>query len=111
MENEKKFFYANAAETAVSQFDFTIKFIRQGAAEGARAAVEKAMVTGATTVEMTPAVLDEFSVGMSPTHAKALAAGLVLAVSDYEKKVGPIALDKKFQDRYDLMTKTLRETK
>ena len=91
MDSEKnKFFYCNAAEIAVSPYDFSFKFIRNGSPEGAK---EGAKVQ--------PAKLDEFTVSMSPAHAKVLLSGYFRAILDYEKSVGPIAVEANSQDEFN----------
>lgn len=85
MVGEQKFFYTNGMELAVSAYDVTLKFLRNGAMSTVGA--EKGV-----TVEATIEVLDTLVVGMSPSHAKALVPGLMLAITQYEKQHGKIPL-------------------
>lgn len=89
MESDAKFFYANALEVAVSPFDFSLKFMRQG--------------TPAEAVHNVPspaATLDAMIVGMSPTHAKAMLSGLFKAVMGYESENGTISVPAEVQAEF-----------
>ena len=90
MSNEGKFFYSNGLEVAVSPFDFNLKFLRQGAPENAEAGKLLA-----------PSRLDEIIVAMSPSHAKAMLAGLYSAVMDYETNIGPITISNEDQKKFN----------
>ena len=48
-----------------------------------------------------PIKLAELTVAMSPSHAKAMSAGFYTAIANYEKQLGPIALDAKTQKAFD----------
>ena len=89
MDTEKKFFYANSLEVAVSPYDFSLKFSRQGPPENIKSGEPPK-----------PNKLDEFTVSMSPVHAKAMLAGLYRAVGEYEKNVGQIVLPKHQETEY-----------
>ena len=89
MDSDGKFFYTNAMEVAVSVYDFTFKFIRQGAAPPKPGATQAAVLR-----------LDEMAVSMSPAHAKAMLSGIFKAVLDYEKQFGHIALEKETEQQF-----------
>lgn len=90
MESDNQFFYANGLELAVSPFDITLKFLRQGAPEGAAAGVD-----------LQPKRIAELSVAMSPGHAKAMLAGLYTSIMEYEQKVGEIAVPSETQEKFN----------
>lgn len=90
MEKENKFFYANGLEIAVSPFDFNLKFLRQGTSTDAKPGEI-----------LPPARLDELIVSTSPAHAKAMLASLFKTVLDYEKNIGPIALNIEAATEFD----------
>jgi hypothetical protein len=89
MDTEKKFFYSNSLELAVSPYDFSLKFLRTGVAAG---------TTPGNAIVFVP--LDEIIIAMSPGHAKAMLSGLYKSVVDYEKTIGPITIDKAGQDEF-----------
>ena len=89
MDTEKKFFYSNALELAVSPYDFSLKFLRTGVAAGT--------TPGVATI---PVPLDEIIIAMSPGHAKAILSGLYKSVIDYENTFGSITIDKARQDEF-----------
>lgn len=95
---DEQFFYANGLELAVSPYDITLKFLRQGTPEGA-----------APGVELQPKRIAELSVAMSPVHAKAMLSGLYTAIMGYEESVGAIALpaeaQKTFNETFALLLK------
>lgn len=112
MDDELKFFYTNSVETAVSQFDFTLKFMRQGTTNPTQADAVTAATSGGVLAGTRPPVTrDELSVAMSPTHAKALFIALANAVLDYEKNVGRIPFDKTYEDRFEQLQKRIRDQK
>jgi hypothetical protein len=81
MNTDKNFFYANGMELAVSTYDISLKFLRNGSPSNAVPGVPNA-----------PARLDEIIVAMSPGHAKAMLAGLYKTIVDYEENIGPITI-------------------
>ncbi|MDP1639116.1 MAG: DUF3467 domain-containing protein [Candidatus Nitrotoga sp.] len=97
MESEKQFFYCNSLEIGVSQFDFSLKFIRQGTPVNSKAG------------NVTPERVAELTVVMSPAHAKAMLPGFLKAVNDYEKNIGKIAVDKAIQNKFDETFNTINK--
>lgn len=96
MSIEGKFFYANSLEVAVSPFDISMKFMRNG--------TETAQKPAATS-EINPnaaiSVLDAMTVSMSPSHAKAMVPALLRLVQEYEKQFGRIPLGADIQATWD----------
>lgn len=90
-----KFFYCNATEIAVTPYDFNITFFRQGASKSASPQEGKEV-----SMQVAPVRLDEMTVAMSPSHAKAMLSGFFQAVRDYEKNVGPITTDAVAEQRF-----------
>ncbi len=92
-----KFFYANGVELGMSQYDFNFKFLRQSASQN-RTVQGQGLITASNVPY---AIVDEFTVAVSPPQAKALLAATFLAVRDYEKKFGRITVDKDVQAHFD----------
>lgn len=86
---EDKFFYANGAEMAVTPYDVTMKFLRNGSSTSS---VGSAPNTAGAPMEATPTILDTMSVSMSPSHAKTVAAAMLHLIREYEKQYGTIPL-------------------
>lgn len=89
MEAEKLFFYSNGLELAVSPYDITFKFLRQGAPDN-----------GQPGVELQPKKLDEITVALSPGHAKAMLTMLYNSINGYERQVGIIPLQERDQQAF-----------
>lgn len=83
MSDEKKFFYANAVEVGVTPYDVSLKFMRSGSADAPLTAT-------AVTKNVQLVKIDEFIIGMSPQHAKAMLPSLTSAVAQYEQMYGTI---------------------
>lgn len=94
MDSDGNFFYANALEMAVSQFDFSFRFLRQGAAP------PKLSVAPGSAQQTGILRLDAMVVGMSPSHAKAMVGAIFKAVREYEKTYGKIPVEKAVEDDY-----------
>ena len=91
MDSDKQFFYANSLELAISPYDFTFKFLRQGAPDGVLQQGQP----------LPPKRIDELSVAMSPAHAKAMIAAQFKAIIAYEKQFGKIAFETEKQNEFD----------
>jgi hypothetical protein len=93
---QENFFYANGLELAVSVFDVTLRFIRNGAAPGS-----------VPTQGAKPVRFADFSISMSPSHAKAMMVPLVNAIREYEKAHGKIPVEAKDQQAWDSLNKAV----
>ncbi len=92
MEVTKQFFYCNGAELTVSPFDINLKFLRQVMPED----------TVPNTDQQIKLVKEaEFTVAMSPAHAKVFLNALFMSVINYEKNIGPISLQSEQQQLFD----------
>lgn len=96
--NNDDFFYANGLELGVSPYDFTFKFLRQSPQDNA---------AGGDNVPSQQNA--QFSISMSPTHAKSILAGLLDAVSVYEQTVGKIPLPADQQGKLDETLSKIRK--
>lgn len=92
------FFYANAMELAVSPYDFSLRFIRN-------AAGQVALPEGVRTGEVPVVTRASMTVGMSPTHAKAMLPALVNAVLRYEEQLGKLTIPQEMQTAFDALFK------
>ena len=90
MGDEAKFFYANAVFLAVSNYDVSMRFVRNEPAADAQPGPGSQVV-----------VADTFTVAMSITHAKSMLPVLMDAVVQYEKLFGKQALAPELQVKYD----------
>jgi hypothetical protein len=98
--SEPRFFYANSTEVGMSGYDMTLKFMRNGTPGDVGQYASPGGVTQAQTV-----VQDILAVGMSPSHAKAVVAGLLRAVLSYEEQYGKIPLPPETQSVWDAVRK------
>lgn len=96
------FFYTNGVELGSSNYDINIKFLRVGTKNSVGL---EAPQGGTETIR--PTVLDEISVVMSPSHAKALFVNLSTAIKAYERDFGTIPVAKEVQGHYDSLLKKL----
>lgn len=84
MEPTPTLFYTNAMELALSAYDVTLRFLRNGSDNSAAA--------GPGPTESKVVVLDSLIVSMSPSHLKAMMPALIIAIVEYEKMFGSIPL-------------------
>ena len=96
---ETKFFYANSVEVAVSPFDISLKFMRNGTATLETVAVHT------TPVDATPVVMDALTIAMSPSAAKSMLPALLQLISVYEQKFGTIPLPPEVLARWNAEVK------
>ena len=89
MTEDPKFFYANAVEVALSAYDFSFRFMRQGPPMPGKKLGEPG---GQQQVEAV--LFDAFTVAMSPSHAKAVMNALIENIRTYEAAFGPIPMPK-----------------
>ena len=105
MEAEKKFFYTNGMEVAVSGYDLSINFLRQGGV------ATKGQKLGDAPQIATIVELDRMVVSMSISHAKSMLAALFAAVENFEKEIGPIPLQKPAQTAYENAIAQIKKSK
>lgn len=84
MSEEKKFFYANSVEVGVTAYDITLKFMRNGTISNLTPQSVKGLSQPKTELQ------DEFIIGMSPQHAKALLPVLTQLIKLYEDSYGKL---------------------
>ncbi len=98
MSLEEKFFYTNSVQVAITPYDFSLKFTRNGTETD-----NTPRPSGTLKVDVPAKVLDVMTVSMSPSHAKALLVALKQIVDMYEQRHGliPVPVDVKNQwDKY-----------
>lgn len=99
MSSDEKFFYANGAEMAMSVYDITFKFLRNGSVSSNVGSVPAA--AGTMQVGVGSTVLDSMAVSMSPSHAKMIAIGLLGLLDAYEQNHGPIPLESDAKSKWN----------
>ena len=93
MSDDAKYFYANAVQIAVTPFDVTLTFMRNGIPNGA--------VTTLVPTQTQGKVVDSSAIGMSPSHAKAMLPAIYNAIVEYEKSFGKLGLPPELQANFD----------
>lgn len=89
MSDDKQYFYANSVEVAVTLYDINLKFLRTGTGE-----VPLNLTNSPVAQQMQPKKVDEFSICMSPQHAKSMLPALTSAIAKYEEIYGVIPQQK-----------------
>jgi len=82
--SNKKYFYSNTSKIMGTPYDISLLFERSSAPEVTENSPKQ------KTVEAV--VVDSVEVSMSPSHAKAVASGLLQALIKYENQFGKIAM-------------------
>jgi hypothetical protein len=98
MADDAKFFYTNGAEMALSSYDVTIKFLRNGT--GTSNIGDPAAAPGSVVQPMQPQVLDQLSVAMSLSHCKTMVSGMLEMLSAYEEQHGTIPLTSEAKQKW-----------
>ena len=94
---DSKFFYANSIAVGRSTTDFTVILQQRG--------LDASVLADG---QSEPRVMDQLHVGLSPAHAKLLAANLSHSVAMYEKEVGIIPLAQVDREKFDELVRNTR---